>query len=157
MKTTDTELRQLAQDAYQVKGWLNLYVFAKAAVRDLRSWRVPVTSKTGKQIFVRFPRVKLYLKSKLGRLDMSTETNQQDMARIQKRLDPAEFDAFRARFSAMLDGVAHTIEAMSLITCQATGRTGARRFSEPGGWVRTLLPSVAKRLQTAQKRLSSWA
>ncbi len=157
MKPTDAELRQLARDACLNKGWDHLPALAKAAVKDLKSYLVSSTSKTGKCITVRYPRIDVSLKSKMGRLDTTLTPHQQDMERLQKRLDPAAFETFKAKLREMLNGIEHTIEAISMATCQATGRPGAKRIRECGvGWVRTLHPSVARKLQVKQKRISSW-
>ena len=156
MKTTDAELRKLAHDAFQEKGWKVVRFFAKAAARHLRNCYIAAKLKPGKCGLVRYPRVEVSHKSKMGRLDTFLTPNQQDMERIQKRLTAAEFAAFKIRFYEMLHGVEHTIEAISLVTCQATGRPAARRIADRGGWLRTLHPTVARKLQLKERSLGSW-
>ncbi len=156
MKPTDAELRQLAADAFQLKGWEHLSVFAKAAIKNLRGWRIPVTSKTGKRIFVRYPRVEMSLNPKFGELRACLMPKLADVEKLKKRLDPAAFDEFRSTFREMLSGVGHTLTAISTVTCQATGRPGARQIAEQGGWIRTLHPTVARKLKVKEKPLRSW-
>jgi hypothetical protein len=148
---TAPELAGLAQDAFNEKGWTNLRAMAQETVKGLRGWRCCALSRTGKEIRIRYPRVEIYLNSKLGRLAVSTLANKEDTDVLKKRLGPENFSRFSTEFHQMLRGVETTIHILSTVTCQATGLLGAKRIAEHGGALRTLHPSVAHKLQVKKK------
>lgn len=139
-----------------LKGWDTLRKQAQSIPKQLRTWRFGLKTKTGKIIWVRYPRIKILTKSKLGRLDTFIQIEEKDMASIENRVSPEEFKKYQERIRENYHGITITIQAMSQSTCQATGKTGATQIVEKGGWVRTLLPSVAKKLKLKEKTLSSY-
>jgi len=149
-----TDLKKLAEDAFHLEGWNTLCQQAKSIPKSIGGWQTILPSKTGKPIRVKYPRMELLLKPKNGRLDATAYPNKQDMDKIQKRLSPEEFLKFRNHIGDIYHGAAMAIEAISEITCQATGKTGAKIFREAGeGWIRTLHPSVIRKLKLKEKPL----
>jgi len=128
-------------------GWKELKKLALCGPKEIRRFKVffPAgKSKSGRRVSFRMPRATASFKSKLGSLIVYYSLDESDMAAAKLKLTPEAFACFSKGLCDQLDGMATLICGASKITCQVTGRLGAKRFLDDRGVVLTLHPEAIK-------------
>ena len=131
-------------------GWKELTKIALCGPKEIRRWKAffPAgKSKSGRRVSFRMPRATASFKRKFGSLIMYYSLDESDMQAAKLKLTPEAYDCFSIELCDQLKGMAMLISGASKITCQVTGRLGAKRFLDDRGVVLTLHPEAIKALK----------
>ena len=128
-------------------GWKELKKIALCGPKELRRWEVQFPAgktKSGRTISLRMPRASASFKSKFGSLIVYYDLDEADMAAAKLKLTQEAYERFSRELCDQLHGMATLICGASKITCQVTGRLGAKRFLDDRGIALTLHPETIK-------------
>ncbi len=131
-------------------GWKELKKIALCGPKELRRRKVHFPAgktKSGRRVSFRMPRATASFKSKLGSLIAYYRLDESDMAAAKLKLTPEAYGCFSRELCDQLEGMATLISGASKMTCQVTGRLGAKRFLDDRGVVLTLHPEAIKALK----------